>query len=505
MISEVRLVDFKNHVDSEYELLSGINAIVGPGGCGKTSIMEAIGWSMFGTLPGKKADFERIGSTDDGFVELILDAGEYAIHKSFSGYSALDRGSRLTADKEMDVREALSDILGNKRLDVLFSGLIGVTQGSIDDFFSRSTSERVKHFSKIIGVDEYKKCADWLIEAHHLLDKEIDTLQRCLVDAEKDVKVLADSQSKLRVRELALIKLEQEAIPVAEKEVADTEGEYDIASEIREIDSKLDKPGIKRAMDSIAGHFCPECGGMLSGEKFKEIEAKYSKKFDEAAVLWERRSSLIESQEISEYVFHGHDVKPLDTYLAERTRNLNRLLAEKNVLKGEISVLEKLMSSDLDREMEIYKSNLASAKIAMAKITEIRAVCRKVPTVVAEEITFAVSDLATYFAKMIYEDWTVTWTNEFSIVVDDGTEKPFHLLSKSEKGIAALSVTLALAKEVSPIDFILLDEPFANMDANQVTLVANAIKATGWFSQVILTTHRAEVEHVFDNVIEVAA
>lgn len=503
MINSVWLHHFKNHTDSEYEFSPGINALIGPGGCGKTSVMEAVGWAVFGTLPGKKADFERVESDTDTAGALVT-IGDWHAEKFFYGYSYVGIGERIVAEGEMNVRETIADLLGSKRLDVLFSALIGITQGSIDNFFSRSTSERVKHFSKIIGVDEYKKCADWLIEAHHLLDKKADLLQRCLVDAEKDAKALVDAKAELRVRELALVKLEQEDIPAAEKEVEDAEGEYDIASEIRDIDSKLDKPGIKRAMDSIAGHFCPECGGMLSGEKFKEVEAKYSKKFDEAAALWERRSALIESQETFEYVFAGLHIKPLATYLAERTRNLNRLLAEKNVLKGEISVLEKLMSSDLDREVEIYKSDLASAKIAMTKLKEIRSVCRQVPTVVAESITIAVSDLATYFAKMIYEDWTVTWTNEFSIVVEFGdVELPFHSLSKSQKAIAALSVTLALAKEVSPVDFILLDEPFANMDANQVTLVANAIKATGWFSQVILTTHRAEVEHVFDNVIEV--
>ena len=105
---------------------------------------------------------------------------------------------------------------------------------------------------------------------------------------------------------------------------------------------------------------------------------------------------------------------------------------------------------------------------------------------------------------MIYQNWTVTWNEDFSIDVRVGEmELSFTQLSKSQKGIASLSVILALAKLTSPMDFILLDEPFANMDAEQVAAVAGAIRNTGWFKQVILTTHRAEVEHIFDNVIEV--
>jgi DNA replication and repair protein RecF len=42
MITSLRLQNFRNHVDSQYEFADGVNIIVGPNGSGKTSLLEAM-------------------------------------------------------------------------------------------------------------------------------------------------------------------------------------------------------------------------------------------------------------------------------------------------------------------------------------------------------------------------------------------------------------------------------------------------------------------------------
>ena len=42
MISKVRLRNWKSHIESEFEFSSGVNAIIGIMGSGKTSILQAI-------------------------------------------------------------------------------------------------------------------------------------------------------------------------------------------------------------------------------------------------------------------------------------------------------------------------------------------------------------------------------------------------------------------------------------------------------------------------------
>src|SRR2546429_601082 len=44
----LRLVNFRQHADTELEFGPGITGIIGPNGSGKTSILEAIAWALYG-------------------------------------------------------------------------------------------------------------------------------------------------------------------------------------------------------------------------------------------------------------------------------------------------------------------------------------------------------------------------------------------------------------------------------------------------------------------------
>ena len=47
-INRIRLVNFRQHENTEIELGPGLTGIVGPNGAGKTTILEAIAWAMYG-------------------------------------------------------------------------------------------------------------------------------------------------------------------------------------------------------------------------------------------------------------------------------------------------------------------------------------------------------------------------------------------------------------------------------------------------------------------------
>ncbi len=51
MITKIRLKNWKSHLDSEFEFSSGVNALMGIMGSGKSSVMQAISFALFGTFP----------------------------------------------------------------------------------------------------------------------------------------------------------------------------------------------------------------------------------------------------------------------------------------------------------------------------------------------------------------------------------------------------------------------------------------------------------------------
>ena len=59
----LRLVNFRQHADTELEFGPGITGIIGPNGSGKTTILEAIAWALYGVqaVRGDKDSIRRLG------------------------------------------------------------------------------------------------------------------------------------------------------------------------------------------------------------------------------------------------------------------------------------------------------------------------------------------------------------------------------------------------------------------------------------------------------------
>ena len=59
MIERIRLTNWKSHLSSDLKFSAGVNALTGAMGSGKTSIVEAISFALFGTFPSLKS--HRVG------------------------------------------------------------------------------------------------------------------------------------------------------------------------------------------------------------------------------------------------------------------------------------------------------------------------------------------------------------------------------------------------------------------------------------------------------------
>lgn len=55
LISSIRLQNIRAHTDSSYEFEDGVNILIGPNACGKTTILESIAYVSRGKMPGSSA------------------------------------------------------------------------------------------------------------------------------------------------------------------------------------------------------------------------------------------------------------------------------------------------------------------------------------------------------------------------------------------------------------------------------------------------------------------
>src|SRR6476619_4816095 len=78
-LNSLRLVNFRQHADSYITFDTGLTGIIGANGSGKTTILEAIAWALYGqdAARGKKETIRslRAGAGAKVKVELDFDLG----------------------------------------------------------------------------------------------------------------------------------------------------------------------------------------------------------------------------------------------------------------------------------------------------------------------------------------------------------------------------------------------------------------------------------------------
>jgi DNA repair protein SbcC/Rad50 len=99
---------------------------------------------------------------------------------------------------------------------------------------------------------------------------------------------------------------------------------------------------------------------------------------------------------------------------------------------------------------------------------------------------------------------TLRWTRDYEILLEEeGHERPFANLSGGEQMAAALSVRLALLKQLSDIRIAFFDEPTVNMDAERRERLAQAIGQIRNFDQLFVISHDDSFEEFVDHIVHV--
>jgi DNA repair protein SbcC/Rad50 len=178
----------------------------------------------------------------------------------------------------------------------------------------------------------------------------------------------------------------------------------------------------------------------------------------------------------------------------------------------------KRREAELSRELERLKAIRVSMqaefmeKERLEKIGEatdfIRETLKEAAPRVARNYVYHVSLEASQLYREITgnAERTLKWTEDYGIILEEnGYDRPFVNLSGGEQMAAALSVRLALLKQLSDVRLAFFDEPTTNMDAARRENLATQIGNIKHFDQLFVISHDDTFEGYVDNVITVGA
>jgi exonuclease SbcC len=166
-IESIKLENIRSHVKTLIGFSDGFNCLVGGLGTGKSSILYAVDFALFGEPVGRSYDYLLREGADNGRIVLrfVKNGKEYTIQRGLKRLNErisqdmeqlkFLEGERLIAEMKADaVTEQLSSVTGIDK--ELFREIIWVQQEHLKEVLNIAPSERQRRLDQLFGLSDYE-------------------------------------------------------------------------------------------------------------------------------------------------------------------------------------------------------------------------------------------------------------------------------------------------------------------------------------------------------------
>jgi DNA repair protein SbcC/Rad50 len=171
IIRKIILDNIRSYTHEKIELTRGSTLLAGDIGCGKTSILLAIEFALFGLQPGQRGSALLRNSADEGGVKMLFEIGNQEVFVE----RTLKRGKTVSQDYaaitidgekiELSVTELKNKVLEllnyprefSKKQNLLYKFTVYTPQEEMKQIILEDQETRVNTLRHVFGVDKYKK------------------------------------------------------------------------------------------------------------------------------------------------------------------------------------------------------------------------------------------------------------------------------------------------------------------------------------------------------------
>jgi exonuclease SbcC len=188
-LHRLKLLNFRQHADTDVVFGPGITAIIGPNGSGKTTLLEAIAWAFYGN-PAARGSRETIRwnraparSSVRVEVEFSLGAHQFRVVRGlYNAELFQDRADAPIANSQQEVSARVERLLGMTRDEFFNTYFTG--QKELAVMAAMGATDRARFLSRVLGYEKLRLAQDRLRDTRSGLRGELAGLERGLANAE---------------------------------------------------------------------------------------------------------------------------------------------------------------------------------------------------------------------------------------------------------------------------------------------------------------------------------
>ena len=384
-ITKIELEDIKSHQAATFDFERGTTAITGANGAGKTTIIEAVAWTLFDLLDYKKDDFVRRGARK-GVVNVTFESGlderQYRVYRDTgTGYYIYDIALKnRIADKKEEVTRFLWQHLGVEAgtdLESLFRRAIGVPQGTFTAIFLETAAERKKAFDKLLKVEEYRQGADKLLETSRYIELQIVATREKIARAEGELArcETVETEHKIYAAQVAELTAKLETLDKEITEKSASVNQFnEIEKQVNELKTSFEKLNTEKIRTEI---FLEQKSSELNqaknaAEKIRLVRVDYEKHLAALGKLKELERERSEREKLNQ---ENSKIENAQVNVKADQKRFQENLEKSLNANREISVLRpKIAEQEIyEKRRETLRNDVANAQAVENQISSLDA------------------------------------------------------------------------------------------------------------------------------------